>query len=306
MFNEAYHVTGRTTLHLPRDLGFADFYSRVCVCMDLDPQSARIGYKLSGDRVRDAPNQLSNAVDYQFAVNKVLEKVRHAHSREVVLVLFNLGPATHAAEGSVRGKKRTHNKVNAADTNLSFNKELHELREHLECQKHHGCHCYIDPITSEHNEVDIPNQTLWAKKIFLGKTTIKRPLNSKVFDPKAKKAWITSSTTAALAAPPIHLHLNGIQLLNATAATTQSSTPPSCVHSPLHNSSSVINQPVETLNLTEDSDDDNVIYPLTGDLLAELDSLFPDAGYLQYEDVLVSTGVAHVNAFATVAPHFFT
>lgn len=83
-------VVSRTTLRLPTDLTFADFYSRVCARMDLDPQSARIGYKLSGDRVRDASNQLFNAVDYRLAVEKVLEKARRARHRDVVLELFNL------------------------------------------------------------------------------------------------------------------------------------------------------------------------------------------------------------------------
>lgn len=83
-------VVTRAQLRLPTSLSFADFYSRVCARMDLDPLTARIGYKISGDRVRDDPNQLSNVDDYRFAVQKVVDKASRARSRAVVLELFNL------------------------------------------------------------------------------------------------------------------------------------------------------------------------------------------------------------------------
>lgn len=58
--------------------------------MDLDPVSAHVGWKISGDRARDAPNWLSNEDDYRFAVDRVVDNARCARSQEVVLELFNL------------------------------------------------------------------------------------------------------------------------------------------------------------------------------------------------------------------------
>jgi hypothetical protein len=52
------------------------------------------------------------------------------------------------------------------DTAVSFKTELRELKQRLQCEKHSGRYCYVDPIhPGEHIALDIYKLTLWAKKI---------------------------------------------------------------------------------------------------------------------------------------------
>ena len=55
-------VVSRATLRLPLDIPFQDFYTRVCMRMDLDPLEAALGYKFHCDRVRDAPPHIEAAL----------------------------------------------------------------------------------------------------------------------------------------------------------------------------------------------------------------------------------------------------
>lgn len=80
----------RRELRIPSDLIFADFYSRMCANMDLDPNNAFIGYKFHTDRVKDAPRQLSSELDYQPMMQEMVRRVLAARSRNPVLFLHNL------------------------------------------------------------------------------------------------------------------------------------------------------------------------------------------------------------------------
>ncbi|KAJ3738507.1 hypothetical protein DFH05DRAFT_1464590 [Lentinula detonsa] len=180
-------IVRRTKLRLPTNLAFNDFFSRICARMDLDPVSACIGYKIvPGQRARDKPYQISNEGEYRAAVTNVVDRIDRARTREVFMEILNLDPPRRAVEA--RGMKRT-NQVNdeTLNTNLNFNKQLQELREHLQCQKHRGRHCYIDPITADHRELDIATQTRWAKLIFLNQASLERPPNNLIFDHKHTK-----------------------------------------------------------------------------------------------------------------------
>ena len=58
--------------------------------MDLIPANAVLGYKFSGDRVSDSPNQLANVEDHVQAMARAVEKIRHARTHEVILEIHNL------------------------------------------------------------------------------------------------------------------------------------------------------------------------------------------------------------------------
>jgi hypothetical protein len=77
-------------LRLPADLSFADFYSRVCAKMDLDPAAAELAYKITGDLVRAPAFRLNYEGDYNEAMRKMREKTRRARTREVVLTIQNM------------------------------------------------------------------------------------------------------------------------------------------------------------------------------------------------------------------------
>jgi len=80
----------RRELRIPSDLIFADFYSRMCAQMDLNPDGASIGYKFHTDRMKDAPRQLSNESEYQAMMQEMVRRVLAARSRNPVLSLYNL------------------------------------------------------------------------------------------------------------------------------------------------------------------------------------------------------------------------
>ncbi|KAJ3978691.1 hypothetical protein F5890DRAFT_1479140 [Lentinula detonsa] len=186
-------IVRRTKLRLPTNLAFNDFFSRICARMDLDPVSACIGYKIvPGQRARDKPYQISNEGEYRAAVTNVVDRIDRARTREVFMEILNLDPPRRAVEA--RGMKRT-NQVNdeTLNTNLNFNKQLQELREHLQCQKHRGRHCYIDPITADHRELDIATQTRWAKLI-VASVIPSNPKTDLLFKLAVKAAYRLAST----------------------------------------------------------------------------------------------------------------
>jgi len=80
----------RRELRIPSNLIFADFYSRMCVNMDLDPNEASIGYKFHTDRAKDVPRQLSNELEYLAMMQEMIRKVLAAQTRNPVLFLHNL------------------------------------------------------------------------------------------------------------------------------------------------------------------------------------------------------------------------
>lgn len=69
---------------------FLEFWTEMCQKMQLDKDTAVLGYKLSSDRVKDSPRQLSTAEDYNFAMEGIQKKLRNARSKEHKLILHNL------------------------------------------------------------------------------------------------------------------------------------------------------------------------------------------------------------------------
>lgn len=69
---------------------FSEFWVEMCKNMRLDQTVAVLGYKFSGDRVKDSPRQLSTAEDYKLAMDEIRRRVRNARTKEHKLVLHNL------------------------------------------------------------------------------------------------------------------------------------------------------------------------------------------------------------------------
>lgn len=76
---------------------FAEFWGEMCKNMQLDQTVAALGYKFTGDRVKDPPRALSTAEDYRIAMEEIQRRVRTARTKEHKLVLHNLVgvPFTH-------------------------------------------------------------------------------------------------------------------------------------------------------------------------------------------------------------------
>ncbi|KAJ3979638.1 hypothetical protein F5890DRAFT_1558493 [Lentinula detonsa] len=127
-------IVSCTKLRMPTNLAFNNFFSCICACMDLDPVSACIGYKIvPGQRAHDIPYQISNnKEEYRAAITNIVDRINQARTREVFMEILNLDPLRCTVE--VRDMKCT-NQVNdeTLNTNLNFNKQLRELQEHLQC-----------------------------------------------------------------------------------------------------------------------------------------------------------------------------
>jgi len=48
---------------------------------------------------------------------------------------------------------------------VSFTAELWQLKQHLQCAHHTGRHCYVNPISGEHEFQDVYKLTSWAKSV---------------------------------------------------------------------------------------------------------------------------------------------
>ncbi|KAF8888258.1 hypothetical protein BD779DRAFT_1470298 [Infundibulicybe gibba] len=75
-------IVTRAPLRLSADLSYANFFSRICTQMELDP------------------------LDALLAMAKVVGKMRRVRTRDVVMEIYNLQPAREAAAAAVRGRKR--------------------------------------------------------------------------------------------------------------------------------------------------------------------------------------------------------
>ena len=58
--------------------------------MELNPLNANISYKFSGDRKTDPAFHLATEEDLQGAMQRGIDKIKWARSREVIMDIFNL------------------------------------------------------------------------------------------------------------------------------------------------------------------------------------------------------------------------
>ena len=83
-------VVTRIMRKVPYDISWEDFRARICAHMDLDPQHARLGYKLPNSRVRDPPQELSDEFDLRGDLDTTARVMQCARTRKVTLELHKL------------------------------------------------------------------------------------------------------------------------------------------------------------------------------------------------------------------------
>ncbi|KAG2749318.1 hypothetical protein P692DRAFT_20732641 [Suillus brevipes Sb2] len=271
----------RVQLCLPVDIGFEDFFSRVCAKMDLNPSEAQLGYKFNTDRVRDDPNQLSSEMQLREAMERGKRLLTRARTHEIILEIFNLRKVQAAGR---RSREEADLENQEPPTSISFAAEFRELKNRLSCAKHTGKHCYVNPITGDHKALDVYRLTLWAKKISLGETTYEKPPEATMFDHVPKKP-------GSLNMPAIHIHV------------------PSEREQPLrglHGQRQVNSTSFALSTLLISDDVDGVIeYPPIIDVLQEMDQTMPLLNMPQYEAALIEHGIVYVNAVVGISDQLF-
>lgn len=83
-------IVTHSNLHLPCDISFADFWTRVCAHMDLDPAEAELGYKFSVDRAGDLTHSLANENNLHTAIEHGQGLVCCARTRKIEIIIHNL------------------------------------------------------------------------------------------------------------------------------------------------------------------------------------------------------------------------
>ncbi|KAJ8582876.1 hypothetical protein M405DRAFT_846184 [Rhizopogon salebrosus TDB-379] len=295
----------RVQMRLPLDITFEDFFSRVCAKMDLDPSGAQLGYKFSTDRVRDDPNQLSSELQLREAMERGERLLNRARTREIILEIHNLRKTHQAASASRRSREEAGLESQDPPTSVTFAAEFRELKNRLDCAKHSGKYCYINPISGEHEAQDVFKLTLWAKKISLSEATYDRPPEAAMFD-HARKKRRTSSTLQASPrteasgsnVPAIHVHIPPMrgQPLGDVHGRHEVNT--STVLSLL--SPSLLGQQCD-----DDDNDETITYPPIIDVLEGMDVTMPLLNMPQYEAVLIEHGIAYVNNAVGIPHHWF-
>ncbi|KIJ05146.1 hypothetical protein PAXINDRAFT_159148, partial [Paxillus involutus ATCC 200175] len=277
-------VVTRSTLRLPCDITFADFWDRVCAKMDLVPTEAELGYKFSTDRVGEDLRTLANEQDLATAIDLGQSLVRRARTRKIEVMIYNLKPAVQSA---VNAKKRKEpgDAATQLAASIDFTDELRQLKEHLGCATHQGRWCFISPIDGHHKQLDLFILTLWAKKIFLGEATLTQPPNVLQFDHGTKRRCTSPVRTPGPsnlnAVPAIHLHLGDLPLTDQGGRR-------------------YLNLPSrhDTGRLSSDSEDgeDLIQYPSIEVLLRDLDQVMPAAAFMQYCAAFTGRGVFYVDS----------
>ncbi|KAF7968893.1 hypothetical protein HWV62_28930 [Athelia sp. TMB] len=261
---------------------FADWWTRTCQRMALDPNEAELGWKLDSHRAGDAPIRIASDADLHIAIDAGRAKAQRAIVNQPCIMVYNLKPATEAP--ATAGRKRRATTDEDVATRIDAAPQLRALKEHMACAKHHGSYCFVSRPSGEHQELDIYMLTLWARKMATNEATLQEPPNFISFDrPPAKKPRLSASQQA-----PIEIH-NHISAATAPPALlsdrggehTVNTTPPA---------SSFPGQ------LDDDDDDFLVVYPSVTLALRELDAVMPDAGFRHYEAGFREHGIYYVDA----------
>ncbi|KAF9228895.1 hypothetical protein BS17DRAFT_763555 [Gyrodon lividus] len=76
-------IVTHSTLCLPCDIAFVDFWDRVCAQMGLIPTEAELGYKYSTDHAREDPHTLGNAQYLATAIDLGQSLVHCSRTRKI-------------------------------------------------------------------------------------------------------------------------------------------------------------------------------------------------------------------------------
>ncbi|KAJ7573642.1 hypothetical protein C8J56DRAFT_1129676 [Mycena floridula] len=203
------------TIFLPSTTSFNDAFSRICTVMELDVQTAKIGYKYDKDLKRDPPHALNTSADWEDCVSKGKTQMASARTRVVTCKIENLNPPAIVASTSI-SKKRKHGALDDDPSDESKTAQrtalYRELVATLKCQKHEGRYCWVGS-DGECKQVDSYHRDLWITAILMGHASIGRPPENIIFqdffmNKRPRKARVSPESKAASNQPIIHITVN--------------------------------------------------------------------------------------------------
>jgi hypothetical protein len=82
--------TIRKEFSLETDIAWADFLSRCCANLDLDPRTAELGYRISGQGPRTVPAAISSVEEFGIAMTRITDIVSRARSTTYGIEVIDL------------------------------------------------------------------------------------------------------------------------------------------------------------------------------------------------------------------------
>jgi len=79
------------------DIAFEDFFDRICAVMELERQSARLGWKFTTDRRADLSHRLMTPGDLDGAFETAVDRMSNKRriQKEVIVEIINLVNINH-------------------------------------------------------------------------------------------------------------------------------------------------------------------------------------------------------------------
>ncbi|KAI5987947.1 hypothetical protein F5J12DRAFT_970772 [Pisolithus orientalis] len=257
---------------------FEDFFSCICAKMDLDPKEAQLGYKYHADHVHDPPCQLSNAQQLAEAFEHSCHLLKCTWVWEVVLEIHNLVnisvwgchlPGTDTficqCKPSKAGLATCHHQDEGAQASAVVGSENDNNQE-------------LATSMSFAAEFHKLKEHLKCAKHFTGNATYDHPPESNLFN----------HTPTAQSAPVIHVHLPNTGQLSGSCSGQEPSLTMQYLTGP-----------------APDEDDVFAVYPSISDALHQMHKSMPLLNMPQYEENLISHGIAYVNTVSGILEDFF-
>ena len=158
-------------IKFPTDVSYRDFLERICAAMDLNPNTAQLGWKSNNEPKRASAHQLSTQPKMRDAFQKLVSVMgnprRYKEAVMEVIPLVSL-PSTLITRQSPINRPQNapaqEAKKNQAE-NLSYARALRIVQGKLRCMQHPESNrwCYINPDSpNEHIALGREEINLWA------------------------------------------------------------------------------------------------------------------------------------------------
>ena len=218
------------------DTPLGDFYDRVCARMDVDPRTARIGYKFEVDpkrSIREIPP--GNTTGYNAMLDKVKDRIARARTRQVILEIHNLVRLfcclsiiilTNCEKEAKRlGRKKKQNVPAPDSMTVRQTRELGILKRKLSCvDSNHRPWCWVASDGS-HRSLTIFQVTLWAQLIVCGSSRALLCADTNSFSrPKGQPRTIVLQHAApSILYPSVSIQQKRYHLCHPSTSTSQPS-----------------------------------------------------------------------------------
>ncbi|KAH8988467.1 hypothetical protein EDB83DRAFT_2325649 [Lactarius deliciosus] len=184
------------------DMTWTDFREEVCRHLNEPHSEVHLVFRISGEG--GAWTDLGSGYDWADAIARLIEKIRSARTRAVLMEVKDIHESTRTKAQSSKGKGKGKEKRRRED---DVPPALTTPRVRQALQAWQKTYCRVkssgEDTSGGHEELTHEEMTLWAKHMSLGKTTKHTPPKVQKYDhPPTKKAR-TARTT-----PDVHVSVN--------------------------------------------------------------------------------------------------